>query len=125
MAKTIARTILMRLYNAMSTIEKRRYARLPVSLPVLLRHCGRIIPATAMNLSCGGMYLKMDSSSIQSDHPVEVIFDLGDDERDVAMRGQIMRLDKSEESFGIGVQFTNIFSVSHKAVEHYLNKHLN
>ncbi|MFA4875006.1 MAG: PilZ domain-containing protein [bacterium] len=109
----------------MDMLEKRRYGRLPINLPVILRHGGRIIPATALNLSCGGMYLKVEETNIQGDHPVEVIFDLDEEQRDVSMRGQITRIEGSGDSACIGIQFTNLFSLSHKAVQHYVNKHHN
>ena len=106
--------------------EKRRYERLAVDLPVILRHGGRLIPATALNLSCGGMYLHADHHDIRPDLPVEVIFDLGDDQRDISMRGQILRVDREgQEPAGLGIRFTNLFSLSHKAVEHYVHQNLN
>jgi len=105
--------------------DRRRHHRIQVTLPVILRHAGRIIPATAVNLSCGGMYIRADQRDIAMDKPVEVIFDLAEGERDVSLRGKITRVDESGETTGLGVQFTNLFSQSHKALTEYLNKHLN
>lgn len=105
--------------------EKRRYTRLDVKLPVILRHSGRIIPATALNISSGGMYLEVDKSQIINGSPVEVILDLDSVNRDVSMRGQITRVEDMDDQKGIGVQFTNIFSLSHKTVQRYVNENLN
>lgn len=104
--------------------EKRRYARISVDLPVILRHGGKLIPATLENISSGGMYLKTDKSQISTDRPVEIIFDLSDANRDVSMRGHITRVEDAEEGNGVGIQFTNLFSLSHRAVQKYVNEKL-
>lgn len=104
--------------------EKRRYGRLPVELPVILRHGGNLMPATMVNLSTGGMYLRVDGLAVASDRPVEVIFDLEDTSRDIAMRGLITRVDEEDGQKGVGVQFTNLFSLSHRAVKQYVTEHL-
>ena len=114
------------LYKSSNMKEKRRHERLAIDLPVILRHAGRLIPATAVNVSCGGMFIQTMHHDLLRDHTVEVIFDLGQDQRDVSMRGQIMRVEPSgTEGSGIGIQFTNLFSLSHKAIEQYLHKNLN
>ena len=105
--------------------ERRRNTRLHVDLPVILRHGGRIIPATALNMSCGGMFLQVAQPSVGIDQPIEVIFDLSAEQRDVAMRGHITRVEVGDEGARIGVRFTNLFSVSHKAIQQYLHKNLN
>ena len=116
------------LYNSSNMKEKRRHERLEIDLPVILRHAGRLIPATAVNVSCGGMFIQTLHNDLLRDHTVEVIFDLGQEQRDVSMRGQITRVEGEGEGpggCGIGVQFTNLFSLSHKAIEQYLHKNLN
>ncbi len=105
--------------------ERRRHQRAEVTFPVLLRHAGRIIPATALNISCGGMFIKADQRDIVADKPVEVIFDLSQDERDVSMRGKITRLEEADDKTGLGMQFTNLFSLSHKAIERFLKGRFN
>jgi hypothetical protein len=105
--------------------ERRRHSRLPLDLPVILRHGGRIIPATALNMSCGGMFLQVEQPDVGRDQSIEVIFDLNDAHRDVAMRGTITRVESEGEGARIGVRFTNLFSLSHKAIEQYLHQHLN
>lgn len=104
--------------------EKRRYSRIPVDLPVILRHGGKLIPATLENLSSGGMYLKTGKTKIATDRTVEIIFDLSESNRDVSMRGHITRIEDTDEGSGVGVQFTNLFSLSHKAIQEYVNEKL-
>ncbi|MBN1283681.1 MAG: PilZ domain-containing protein [Proteobacteria bacterium] len=105
--------------------ERRRHQRLGIELPVILRHRGRIIPATALNISCGGMYIRADQQCISNNRPIEVIFDLSDKDRDVAMRGNITRVEESGTETGIGIRFTNLFSLSHKAIERFLKTRSN
>ncbi len=100
--------------------EQRRFPRLPVDLPVILRHRGRLIPATALNISCGGLYLDTGTADVSIDAPVEIIFDL-EGNRDLSLRGQITRVEGTTDRSGLGVQFTNVFSMSHKAVQDYCN----
>jgi PilZ domain len=105
-------------------MEKRRFPRFAVKLPVTLRHKGKLIPATATNISCGGMFIAAESIDISEEHPVEVIFDL-DENRDLSMRGLVTRIDSDKETSGLGVQFTSFFSDSHKVVQNYINSNLN
>ena len=110
-------------------LEKRRYQRLPVKLPVTLRYMGRLIPATMLNLSCGGACIKTDGLDLGVESNVEIIFDLNPDSHDVSMRGKIVHSGKSPEedldSNTTGIRFSNLFSDGHKAVQEYLRKNLN
>lgn len=103
-------------------LEKRRHRRLDVDLPVILRYKGRLLPATILNLSCGGMCLRAEGEGIAADGNVEVIFDLGEERRDLSLRGRVTRVEETADAASMGVQFTNLFSASHRAVEEYLRK---
>ncbi len=105
--------------------EKRQHPRLEVKLPVTLRLGGRLLPATTMNISCGGMCLRVPDATIASSAPVEVILDLDDKKRDVAVTGKITRAASSGENSLMGLQFTNALSAGRKTIEEYLGKHLN
>ncbi|MFH0799811.1 MAG: PilZ domain-containing protein [Pseudomonadota bacterium] len=105
--------------------EKRRHQRLDVNLPVTLRHDGRLIPATALNISCGGMFIRANDPGLKANASVEIIFDLGARQKDLSMRGRITHVVTSADATDAGVQFTNLFSVSHKAIEEYLGQNLN
>jgi uncharacterized protein (TIGR02266 family) len=104
-------------------MEKRRHKRIPLELPVVIRSGGRLIPATVINLSTGGMYLKTDTN-IEKNSAVEVTFDLDEENRDISLSGVVARVDKNPENC-IGVQFGNFFSSSHKALREYLREKLN
>lgn len=105
--------------------EKRRHSRLNVELPIVLRHGGRILPATALNISCSGMCIRSFDGAVANNDPVEVIFDLNSKQRDLALCARIMRVNAAANSSDIGVEFTNVFSESHKAILEYLGKNLN
>lgn len=104
--------------------ERRRFCRLALDLPVTLRHDGRLIPATVLNISCGGMSLRAEAADIADGGSVEVIFDLNEEKRDLSLLGRITRISEQDEASEMGVQFTNLFSLSYKAVQEYLQKHL-
>lgn len=106
-------------------LEKRRHARLNVDLPIILRHGGRILPATALNISCGGMCIRASDSALSNDQPVEIIFDLEETQKDISLCARITRVDSSANSTDFGVEFTNVFSAGHKAILEYLGKNLN
>ncbi|MBI2975069.1 MAG: PilZ domain-containing protein [Deltaproteobacteria bacterium] len=101
--------------------ERRRYPRLDVNLPVILRYRGDLIPATVLNISCGGICLSTDNKEISSEGNAEVILDLSATEIDVSVRGQVVRVADGKNK-KVGIQFTNLYSVGHKAIERYLTK---
>ena len=105
-------------------MEKRRHQRIPVELPVTIRCKGRFIPATALNVSCGGMYLEAEGEDLSENANVEVTFDLNHEYRDVSLCGVIARVEKTP-SPRVGIKFANYFSTGHKILREYLRKSLN
>lgn len=103
--------------------EKRRFKRLNVELPVTLRHSGHLIPATTLNISCGGVCLDVESEELDlaGRKKVEVIIDLSAEERDVSLRGEITRIEDGEKS-RIGIKFTNLYTVGHQTLEEFINR---
>lgn len=104
--------------------DKRKYPRLDVNLPVTLRYKGSLIPATVLNISCGGICLSTDSSEVEEDGSAEVILDLSASERDISVRGEVVRTTEGRQK-KIGIQFTNLFSVGHQAIEKFIKKYTN
>lgn len=106
--------------------EKRRFKRLDVELPVTLRFAGRLIPATALNVSCGGVCLNVEADELDlgNKKKVEVVIDLSKDEIDVSLRGEIIRVDTGEKP-KLGIKFTNLYTVGHQTLERFINKNLN
>jgi len=106
--------------------EKRRFKRLDVKFPVTLRFHGRLIPATALNISCGGVCLNVEDAEIalSGNKKVEVIMDLSRDEQDISIRGEVTRIEAGSDP-RIGVKFTNLYTVGHQTLERFINKNLN
>jgi hypothetical protein len=104
-------------------MEKRRHPRVEINLPVTVRHKGKLIPATAVNVSCGGMYLVTEGGALSEDSSVEVTFDLNGETRDVSLCGVVSRVEGTERPH-VGVQFGSFFSAGHKALREFLRKHL-
>lgn len=114
-----------RKYGGEGGVDRRQFPRLDVDLPVILRHNGRLIPATALNISCGGMFLSTENPNITESGNVEVIFDLATGERDVSMRGTIVRVETGRKTQKLAVKFTNLYTVGHQILERFIKKHLN
>lgn len=104
--------------------ERRLHKRLNVNLPVTLRYKGSLIPATALNISCGGICLATDSDEVSDPENVEVVVDLSTVEHDVSVRGKIVRVNEGTQK-KLGVQFTNLYSVGHQAIERFVKKQVN
>lgn len=104
--------------------ERRRHKRLLIELPVTLRYKGSLIPATALNVSCGGMCLSTDNPEVNDAKNVEVIIDLSAAELDISVRGQIVRVTEGNNT-NLGIQFTNLYSLGHQAIERFINRRNN
>ena len=93
-------------------------------LPVTLRHQGKLIPAVALNVSCGGMYVETETRELGLNSTVEVTFDLDSENRDVSLCGVISRVEDAPKP-RIGIQFGSFFSAGHKTLREFLRKHVN
>ena len=101
-------------------MEKRRHKRLDLKIPVTIRCNGTLIPATVLNVSCGGMCIQTETSSISKDDLVEVSFDLDKSKKDLSLRGAVAR--KTDDPVPcVSVQFGNFYSESHKTLREYLH----
>ncbi len=101
--------------------ERRGSHRFDLRLPVTLRHNGKLIPATTENVSCGGMCLSTSTSEITMGGNVEVILDLTEMERDVTLRGTILRMDNTTKK-QMAIQFVNLLSGGHTSLQRFLKK---
>lgn len=102
-------------------MEKRRYRRVALDIPVTIRYKGNLMPALALNVSSGGMYIKANTENEVIDGPIEVSFDLDKDNKDLSLSGNVARVEKSDSIY-IGVQFKNPFSSSYKTLREFLTK---
>jgi c-di-GMP-binding flagellar brake protein YcgR len=102
-------------------IDRRESPRFSIHLPVTLRHNGKLIPATTENMSCGGMSLSTAVSQLTIGGNVEVVVDLTEIERDVTLRGTVVRLDPQDHK-KMGIQFVNLLSGGHTQLQRFLKK---
>lgn len=105
-------------------LERRKFQRIDVKLPVVLRCNGKLVPATALNISCGGMCLKVATHGITADTCTEVIFDLSEDVTDISVRGRIVRIEGGRKR-QVGIEFNNLYSMGYNLLEKYIHKHTN
>lgn len=99
--------------------EKRMHKRYELEVPATLRTNGKLIPASTVDLSRGGICLLADYREEIPEGIVEVIMDLSQEFRDVSLRGYVLRRQK-----GIGqkvaIQFTTSNSKGHSILEKFL-----
>lgn len=98
--------------------DKRKHKRYEMELPVTLRTEGRFVPAATINISQGGMCLLTDYQEKIHTGEAEVVLDLSRDQRDVSVRGRILRFEK-----GIGQRVAVEFlpdTQGQKALGHFL-----
>lgn len=103
--------------------ERRKHKRVEMEMPVTLRTQGRLLPASTVNVSLGGVCLLTDYNEKISEGLTEVLFDLPKKLKDVSLTGKILRFEK-----GIGqkvaVQFTRPFSKGHQTLTKFLLDYL-
>lgn len=106
--------------------DKRRFKRLDVRLPVTLRYGGRLIPATTLNISSGGVCLDLENLEVEDieNDKVELVIDLSSETKDVSIRGEVTRVEQADGR-KLGIKFTNLFTVGHQTLEKFINKNLN
>ncbi|OGQ05709.1 MAG: hypothetical protein A2W61_00135 [Deltaproteobacteria bacterium RIFCSPLOWO2_01_44_7] len=99
--------------------EKRVYPRYEMELPATLRSQGKLIPAATLNVSKGGICLLADFNAEIIEGPCEVVVDLSEKFRDVALSGQILRFHKAIGQ-RVAVQFNKSESKGFKSLEKFL-----
>lgn len=102
--------------------DRRRHQRVDVQLPVTIRFRGRLIPATAMNLSCGGVQLDTGKAILQGTEKVELVLDLSELERDIPIQGEIAWCEVLDRKSCVGIRFTNLFTLGHEAIDRYMRR---
>lgn len=106
-------------------IEKRQYKRLSVELPVTLRCRGKLIPATVLNISTGGVCLETDDVVANTNDKVEVVVDLDKRKKDVSLCGEVVRAEETGENDSVvGIKFDNFSTSNFKSLKEFLVSNL-
>ncbi len=107
-----------------SIIEKRRYPRLPIKIK-FYQHDNELIKGDGLlhffskNLSCGGVYLKCDSS-LSPGNILHMDFKLPENDQIITVSGVIIRKDPE----GVGVRFLTLTIDEFETVESFVNSRL-
>lgn len=103
--------------------EKRQFKRTYVNLPVTLRYNGRLIPATTLNVSSGGVCLSLEEDEIfySNRNRVEVIIDIDKEDRDVSFRGELTRIEAGVHP-KVGIKFNNGPAAGSKNLSNIVDK---
>ncbi len=104
--------------------ERRVHKRFDVEVPVTLRTKGKLIPAASLDLSLGGIAVLAEFDADLQEGPVEIIMDLSPNQRDVALMGHILRLNK-EYGQKVGIQFVESRQKELNALKKFLENRYN
>lgn len=107
--------------------ERRNNLRLNVELDVNLTIDGIHLDATTSNISCGGMFLPIERSTLPSDAPVEVMLHLPDSVQPVRLTGQVARYEEipTEPSKGVAIRFNGLYDDNILAIDRFIKNKLN
>jgi hypothetical protein len=99
--------------------ERRAHTRFPLDCEIVIRYGGKFIFSNISDISCGGVCINTDHPSVKKPGPVEVMMDLDDSHKDIAIMGNIIRIGK-ENSQKIGIEFNMSSMEGIRQVGHYL-----
>ena len=105
-------------------IEKRIFRRLDTDVSVELELKNRTVKTTALNISCGGMFLKLDPKQVSEEDQVQVVVHLPNRDKPVKLSGEITRSETGSRR-GVGVQFQGLYNDNILAIERYVKSKLN
>ncbi len=107
----------------MDQSEKRLYKRLEVNLPVDLVLDGSTVRATTTNISCGGLFLKVDPDQINQKENLNLLIYLPNRSNPVKTTAQVLRFEKKSPE-GIALKFHGLFDDNTLAIEQFIKSHL-
>jgi len=107
----------------MDQSEKRLFKRLEVGLDVELIVEGQPVSATTENISCGGLFLKVDPTKVTQDHNLAVVIHLPNRGRPVELTAEILRRER-EDRQGIALRFEGLYNDNILAIEQFIKSTL-
>ncbi len=106
----------------MDQSEKRLFKRLEVGLDVELIVEGQPVSATTENISCGGLFLKIDPEKVTQDHNLAVVIHLPNRGRPVELTAEILRREKEPQ--GVALKFEGLYNDNILAIEQFIKSTL-
>ncbi len=109
--------------------EKRIFQRIEAELRVSLQLEGQSLQVITSNISCGGMFLKLDPEYLAQNNKsksrvLDLYLYLPNYHKQVKLIGQICRKEKGQRS-GVAVKFKGLYDDNILAIESYLKSQLN
>lgn len=105
----------------MNFIEKRIFRRLKTEIPVELELKKRTLKASTSNISCGGMFLKVNPKELTQQHQVHLAIHLPSQKTPVKLVGEVRRSEKG----GVAFEFQGLYNDNILAIERYVKSNLN
>ncbi len=106
----------------MDQSEKRLFKRLDVGLEVELMVDGLAVKATTVNISCGGLFLKLDPQRVGAED-CPVVIHLPNRQRPVEVAAQVLRKENEVRS-GVAVRFGGLYDDNILAIEQFIKSNL-
>ena len=106
------------------TADKRNYLRIEAELPVRIEFENRIIKLVTKNISCGGMFLECNETTLQKNKELRAYIGLNKDQNveEFSTTAQIRRVEKTEQGSvsGVAVEFTGLHDEEREHLEHMM-----
>jgi PilZ domain-containing protein len=102
-------------------IEKRIFRRLKTEVKVDLAFANKTVKAATRNISCGGMFLRIDPKKINGQNEVHLAIHLPNRDQPVQLLGAVRR----SESDGVAVEFEGLYNDNILAIERFVKSNLN
>lgn len=105
----------------MNFIEKRIFRRLKTKVKVDLEFPDKTVAASTRNISCGGMFLRIDPKKIAGQNEVHLVIHLPNRDKPVQLVGAVRR----SETNGVAVEFQGLYNDNILAIERFVKSNLN
>ena len=102
-------------------IEKRIFKRLSTEVSVDLELGGKTLKTRTRNISCGGMFLRMDPKKVANGQELNIAIHLPNRKNPVKLVGQIRR----SETGGVALEFQGLYNDNILAIERFVKSNLN
>jgi hypothetical protein len=102
-------------------IEKRIFRRLKTEVKVDMEFPGKTVKAATRNISCGGMFLRVDPKKINGCDEVQLAIHLPNRDKPIQLVGAVRR----SEIDGVAVEFQGLYNDNILAIERFVKSNLN
>lgn len=108
----------------MNYIEKRIFRRVDAEVDVDLDMGESSLKATSSNISCGGMFLRIDPHQVDGKQQIDLVIHLPNRQKPVKLTGEILR-SETNSRLGVAVQFQGLYNDNILEIEKFVKGKLN